>query len=120
MTAPRGCNVNGPASDASTVLVRVRIPVPTRMLTYTTQNSVYIVDEDAMTYERQPVGEGREDPSHRLTYGVKHPLKSLPVVVPDPYDTFKAPELRAPVLHIMRKDSVIGIFTSHLVSPYPD
>lgn len=88
------------------------------MITYTTLNSEYIVDEEGMRYMRLARDDEhmRPDPSHRLTYGEWHPLKSLPVIIDDPYGSpFQAPELREQVLHILREDSTVGIFTSVLV-----
>lgn len=81
---------------------------------YYTQNSVYEIDLDAMRYRRSPAGE-ENVPSEKLTYGEWHPLACAPVVVPDPFQPFRAPENRDLVLHIMHETSTLGIFTSKLV-----
>lgn len=88
------------------------------MITYTTLNSEYIVDEEGMRYMRLARDAESTQPviSHRLTYGDWHALKALPEIIDDPYGSpFQAPEVREQVLHILREDSTVGIFTSVLV-----
>ena len=76
------------------------------MKVYHTLNSQYIVDDNEMQYMRHPGTIEQTVESHRLTYGEWHPLKELPTELPDG------------TLHILREDSVFGIFTTPIVRQY--
>lgn len=76
------------------------------MKVYQTKNSSYTIDEDNMRYMRNAGDLVQSVLSHRLTYGEWHPLKAVPHLTADG------------TLHILRDDSMFGIFTTEVVSQY--
>lgn len=76
------------------------------MRAYDTLNSTYLVDLDQMRYKRLPGARTQPVWSHRLTYDEWHPLLRAPEMMPNGN------------LHIMRADSVEGIFTTPVVREY--
>lgn len=83
---------------------------------YYTHNSAYLVDNEGLRYKRLALtAPDRYADTERLSYDEWKPLKSPVTVVRDPFDSFKAPELREPVLHILHTTSERGIFTSPIV-----
>lgn len=82
---------------------------------YETEKSRYEIDWVKRVYRRSPSGHVQNVDSPRLNYGEWMPLKDIPnpvTVMDDPYDMRNPPEILRKVLHIMHKDSTMGILTS--------
>lgn len=86
---------------------------------YQTRNSTYVIDLDAKRYKRLPIN---VNPAHvdseRGRYNEWLPLKDVadPVtLIPDPFQPYKAPEVRPLVLNILHETSTIGIITTEVL-----
>lgn len=77
-------------------------------LFFETENSLYFIDPTEGQYFRMPRAGTNEQSvdSHRLTYAEWHPMISHDVT--DNFDGTQS-------LHILRTDSIIGIFTSAIL-----